>query len=77
MFLMGMCDPKAIRNGKAWADVVNKTPMNPVNKCNGCVHAINPQGYFHACNSPAKLNQFKRFYYVERMPDGSCYQGTT
>lgn len=20
---MGMCDPKAIRNGKAWADVVN------------------------------------------------------
>ena len=26
---MGMCDPKAIRNGKAWADVVNKKPMNP------------------------------------------------
>jgi hypothetical protein len=26
---MGYCDPKAIRNGKAWADVVNKTPMNP------------------------------------------------
>jgi hypothetical protein len=25
---MGYCDPKAIRNGKAWADVVNKTPMN-------------------------------------------------
>lgn len=29
---MGMCDPKAIRNGKAWADVVNKTPMNPLPK---------------------------------------------
>jgi hypothetical protein len=26
---MGMCDPKAIRNGKAWADVVNKTPLPP------------------------------------------------
>jgi hypothetical protein len=26
---MGYCNPKAIRNGKAWADVVNKTPMNP------------------------------------------------
>lgn len=21
---MGLCDPKAIRNGKAWADVVNQ-----------------------------------------------------
>jgi len=21
---MGLCDPKAIRNGKAWADVVNE-----------------------------------------------------
>ena len=26
---MGYCDPKAIRDGKAWADVVNKTHMNP------------------------------------------------
>lgn len=26
---MGYCDPKAIRDGKAWADVVNKLPMNP------------------------------------------------
>ena len=26
---MSYCDPKAIRDGKAWADVVNKTPMNP------------------------------------------------
>jgi hypothetical protein len=26
---MGYCDPKAIRNGKAWADVVNKTPLPP------------------------------------------------
>jgi hypothetical protein len=24
---MGMCNPKAIRDGKAWADVVNKTPL--------------------------------------------------
>jgi len=26
---MGLCDPKAIRNGKAWADVVNQTPLPP------------------------------------------------
>ena len=26
---MGMCDPKAIRDGKSWADVVNKTPLPP------------------------------------------------
>jgi hypothetical protein len=26
---MGMCDPKAIRDGKAWTDVVNKTPLPP------------------------------------------------
>jgi hypothetical protein len=34
---MGYCDPKAIRNGKAWADVVN-TPgfMNPT--CPACPH---------------------------------------
>lgn len=31
---MGMCDPKAIRDGKAWADVVNKTPM----ACPKCTH---------------------------------------
>ncbi len=29
---MGYCDPKAIRDGKSWADVVNKTPMNPLFK---------------------------------------------
>lgn len=32
---MGYCDPKAIRDGKAWADVVNKMPMNV---CPSCVH---------------------------------------
>lgn len=26
---MGMCDPKAIRDSKSWADVVNKTPLPP------------------------------------------------
>jgi hypothetical protein len=26
---MGLCDPKAIRDGKSWADVVNKTPLPP------------------------------------------------
>lgn len=26
---MGLCDPKAIRDGKSWADVVNKTPLLP------------------------------------------------
>lgn len=26
---MGMCDLKAIRNDKSWADVVNKTPLPP------------------------------------------------
>lgn len=26
---MGMCDPKAIRDGKSWADVVNQTPLPP------------------------------------------------
>jgi|GEM_PF-2885768 len=24
---MGNCDPKAIRNGRAWCDVVNKEPL--------------------------------------------------
>lgn len=26
---MGMCDPKAIRDGKSWANVVNKMPIPP------------------------------------------------
>ena len=26
---MSLCDPKAIRDGKSWADVVNKTPLPP------------------------------------------------
>lgn len=35
---MGMCDPKAIRNDKAWADVVNKTPEPPRSRCNHGAH---------------------------------------
>jgi hypothetical protein len=38
---MGMCNPKAIRNGKAWADVVNKKRHVPAS-CSqpGCVHGV-------------------------------------
>lgn len=38
---MGMCDPKAIRDGKAWADVVNKKRRAPAS-CSqpGCVHGV-------------------------------------
>lgn len=42
-------------------------------KCEGCKHAINPQGYFHACNSPERLAALKRFYYVERIPVEGCH----
>ena len=73
---MSLCDHSGIRDGKSWADVGNKNLMNPTNNCSGCIHAINLQGYSRVCNSPAKLEQFKRFHYVERMPDGTCHQGT-
>lgn len=34
---MGMCDPKAIRDGKSWADVVNRRPARYCSQP-GCVH---------------------------------------
>ena len=44
----------------------------PDSHCDGCKHAINPQGYFHACDSPDRLETFRRFYYVSRHPDETC-----
>ena len=43
-----------------------------INPCANCKHAISPQGYFHACNSPERLQTLKRFHYVERFPTAVC-----
>lgn len=63
---MGLCDPKAIRDGKAWADVVNKKPMN---ECPSCTHGRGfrcnqcwpPKAVQLAKPEPRKINDLGRF----------------
>lgn len=41
-------------------------------QCKDCKFKTSVQGYFNACNSPERLEKYKRFYYIQSFEQDKC-----